>query len=96
MSRGRRSYPAWLWVPVGIGALFVLLPIISIVVHVDWAHFLRLIGSPSSVAALRLSLETAAMSTALHAMWKLPLTPHAPTCPPTFRLIRNIERSTPP
>lgn len=62
---GRRSYPGWLWLPVGIGALFVLLPLAAIAVHVDWGHFLRLIGSVSSLDALGLSVETALMSTAV-------------------------------
>lgn len=73
MSAGRRAYPGWLWVPVGVGALFVVLPLAAIVLHVDWAHFLRLVGSQASVAALRLSLETAAMSTVVCIVLGVPM-----------------------
>jgi molybdate transport system permease protein len=52
-------------VPVGIAALFVLLPLAAIAAHVDWPHFLGLIGSASSLDALRLSLGSALLSTAV-------------------------------
>ncbi|MFC4242272.1 ABC transporter permease [Gryllotalpicola reticulitermitis] len=73
MSPGGRTYPGWLWVPVGVGALFVLLPLAAIVTHVDWAHFVRLITSQASVAALVLSLETAAMSTVICVVLGVPM-----------------------
>ena len=65
MRPARRSYPGWLWVPVGVAALFVLLPLAAIAAHVDWAHFLGLIGSASSLDALRLSVGSALLSTAV-------------------------------
>ncbi|GAA4159631.1 ABC transporter permease [Gryllotalpicola daejeonensis] len=72
-EHGRRAYPAWLWIPAGLGALFVLLPLIAIVVHVDWPHFGGLITSESSLAALRLSIQTALMSTAICVVLGVPM-----------------------
>ncbi len=71
--RGRRAYPLWLWVPAGIGGLFVLVPLAAIVSHVDWPHFLQLIGSASSLVALRLSIETALISTAICLLLGVPM-----------------------
>jgi len=73
VTRARRAYPAWLWVPVGLGALFVLLPLAAIVARVDWAHFLGLIGSQASLDALRLSVVTALISTALCVLLGVPM-----------------------
>jgi molybdate transport system permease protein len=70
---GRRSYPAWLWIPAGIGALFVLLPLVAIVAHVDWPRFGRLITSTSSLDALRLSVETALLSTLVCVVLGVPM-----------------------
>jgi molybdate transport system permease protein len=70
---GRRGYPAWLWIPAGLGAVFVLLPLIAIATHVDWPRFGQLLGSPSSLAALRLSLQTALLSTALCVLLGVPM-----------------------
>ncbi|HEY0249629.1 MAG TPA: ABC transporter permease [Gryllotalpicola sp.] len=71
--RGRRAYPAWLWVPAGIGAVFVLLPLLAIVTHVDWPHFVQLITSVPSLAALRLSIETALIATAICLVLGVPM-----------------------
>lgn len=68
----RRSYPGWLWAPVGIAALFVLLPLAAIVAHVDWPRFLTLIGSPSSLDALRLSVVSALLSTGVCVLLGVP------------------------
>ncbi|WP_022882509.1 ABC transporter permease [Gryllotalpicola ginsengisoli] len=70
---GARPFPAWLWAPAGLGAVFVLLPLAAVVVRVDWARFPALIGSTSSLTALRLSLETALMSTALCLLLGVPM-----------------------
>lgn len=57
--------PAWIYLPAGIGALFVVVPLVAILVRIDWAHFLPLVTSESARAALTLSMKTAAASTAL-------------------------------
>ncbi|MDQ4490117.1 ABC transporter permease [Sinomonas sp. ASV486] len=51
-----------MWVPAAVGALFVVVPLVGILARVDWAHFASLVTSGSSLAALRLSLETAVAS----------------------------------
>ena len=42
-SGGYASVPRWVVGVATIGALFILLPLVGIVTHVDWAHFLSLI-----------------------------------------------------
>lgn len=66
---GRRSrarvysgLPRWIYVPAAIGALFVALPLVAMIVRMDWSRFGELIVSPSSMAALTLSLETSLAS----------------------------------
>lgn len=61
----RRVYsglPRWIYVPAAIGALFIGLPLVAMVVRMDWARFAELIASPSSLAALVLSLQTSLAS----------------------------------
>lgn len=65
--------PAWILVVAGIGALFVLLPIVAMVTRVDWADFFSLITSPSSVDALLLSLRTSVTATAVCLVLGIPM-----------------------
>ena len=65
--------PGWVFVPAGIGALFVLLPLAAILARVRWSHFLQLVTSESSVAALGLSLRTSATSTLLCVLFGVPM-----------------------
>lgn len=62
-SRGYTGIPRWVYAPAAVGLLFVAVPFIGILARVDWAHFVPLITSESSLAALRLSLVTALAST---------------------------------
>lgn len=55
--------PAWIYLPASAGALFVITPLIAILSRIDWPHFIPLITSESSRAALLLSLKTASAST---------------------------------
>lgn len=74
MSRTRGvGLPRWVYVPAGIGAAFVLLPLVAIVLKVDWANFGALITSESSRDALLLSLRTSAASTALCVLVGVPM-----------------------
>jgi len=57
------ALPRWVFVPAGLGALLVAVPLLAIVVRVPWSQFLALITSESSVDALLLSLRTATAST---------------------------------
>jgi molybdate transport system permease protein len=65
--------PTWIYVPAVVGALFVIVPLVAILLKIDWAHFIPLITSESSRAALVLSLKTAAASTALCVLIGVPM-----------------------
>lgn len=65
--------PRWLYVPAALGAAFVLLPVVAIVVRVDWADFGSLITSEASQDALWLSLRTSALSTLLCILFGTPM-----------------------
>jgi molybdate transport system permease protein len=55
--------PGWVFLPAALGVLFVLLPLVALTTRIDWARFGELITSPSSLAALRLSLLTSSLAT---------------------------------
>lgn len=65
--------PRWVFVPAAVGAALVLLPLVAIVVRVPWSRFLGLVSSPSSLAALQLSLQTSAVSTAACVLFGVPM-----------------------
>jgi molybdate transport system permease protein len=65
--------PVWIYLPAAIGALFVIVPLVAILLKIDWAHFIPLITSESSRAALVLSLKTAAASTAVCVLIGVPM-----------------------
>jgi molybdate transport system permease protein len=67
------ALPRWIYLPAAIGAVFVVLPLVAVVVKVDWTRFWTLIASDSSTAALLLSLKTAAASTLLCVLLGVPL-----------------------
>jgi molybdate transport system permease protein len=56
-----------------VGAAFVLLPLVAMVLRVNWAEFVPLITSESSVAALLLSLRTSLAATALCVIFGVPM-----------------------
>lgn len=56
-----------------LGALLVLLPLAAMVFRVDWADFVALITSESSVAALWLSLRTSLAATLLCIVFGVPM-----------------------
>lgn len=71
-----RSYlavPWWVVAPAVLGSLFILLPVLGMVLRVDFGNFWTLISSESAVAALWLSLRTATASTALCVVFGAPL-----------------------
>ncbi|BBZ34756.1 molybdate ABC transporter permease [Mycolicibacterium confluentis] len=65
--------PAWVYGPALLGALFVIVPLIAILLRIDWAHFIPLVTSESSRAALVLSLKTAAASTVVCVLLGVPM-----------------------
>ncbi len=68
-----KGIPRWVYVPAGLGAAFVVLPLVALTLRVDWTRFAALITSPSSVDALRLSLVTSATATALCLLLGVPM-----------------------
>jgi molybdate transport system permease protein len=65
--------PGWVFVPAGAGALFIVLPLAAMISRVEWTHFIDLITSASSLAALELSLRTSAVSTLLCLVFGVPM-----------------------
>lgn len=65
--------PRWIYLPAAVGALFVITPLLAILLRIDWPHFIPLVTSESSRAALVLSLQTAAASTALCVLLGVPM-----------------------
>jgi molybdate transport system permease protein len=83
--------PRWVVVIAAIGAAFVLLPLVAIVLRVDWADFGALVTSESSIAALGLSLRTSLIATALCVLFGVPLAlVLARTRFPGQRLLRSL------
>lgn len=83
--------PGWIFLPAAAGAVFVLLPLAAIITRVQWSHFLTLITSESSLAALTLSLRTSAASTLLCVMFGVPMaTVLARTSFPGQQLLRSL------
>ncbi|MER7557484.1 ABC transporter permease [Nocardioides sp. NPDC126508] len=65
--------PRWLWLPAGLAAAFVIVPLAAIILRVDLASLPALITSPSALEALWLSLRTAVASTVLCIVLGVPL-----------------------
>ena len=69
----RLDLPGWIFVPAAVGAVFVVLPLVAILLRIDWADFVPLVTSESSRTALMLSLKTAAISTMLCVVFGVPM-----------------------
>jgi molybdate transport system permease protein len=65
--------PGLLWVPAAGAFALIALPVIGLVLRADWARMPELLLSESALAALRLSLETAGISTVLCIVFGGPL-----------------------
>jgi molybdate transport system permease protein len=53
--------------------VFVVLPLVAMISRVDWPRFVELITSPSSLAALKLSVQTSTASTLLCLLFGVPM-----------------------
>lgn len=71
--RGPATPPLWVLLPGALGAAFVVLPLVGMLTRVHWSTLPALLTSPASVAALGLSLRTAAASTMLVIVLGVPL-----------------------
>lgn len=65
--------PGWAIVPAAIGALLVLVPVVSMAARVDWPGLPALLSRESSLTALWLSLRTALASTVVCLILGIPL-----------------------
>lgn len=68
-----RIVPRWLFVPAGLGIIFLLLPIIGLISQISWSNFPALIFADTAIDALRLSIRTSATATAIVVAIGIPL-----------------------
>lgn len=65
--------PRWLVTIAAAGAVLVLVPLLAMLLRVDWADFVPLVTSESSLDALALSLRTSLTATALCVVLGVPM-----------------------
>jgi len=65
--------PGWVFLPAVLGGVFIVLPLVAMLVRVQWSQFWELITSESSIAALWLSLKTSTASTILVVLLGTPM-----------------------
>ena len=86
-----RTLPRWVWLPAGVGAALVLLPLAGLAARVPWRSSAGLVTSPASRDALVLSLQTAAASTLLCVVLGVPMALVLARAPfPGLRLVRSL------
>ncbi|MTD16994.1 molybdate ABC transporter permease subunit [Nakamurella sp. YIM 132087] len=73
MRRPRSQVPRVLYIPATIGALFLLLPLVALLVRADWPALPSAITSGPALRALRLSLETALAATVVCLILGIPM-----------------------
>ena len=90
-SRAASTLPRPLWVPAAVAFALIALPVVGLALRADWPRLPALLVSESSLAALRLSLLTAAISTALCIVFGGPLAVVlARGRVPGLRLLRSV------
>lgn len=74
-SRGLHAarFPSWLYLPAGLGAALLVLPLIALLARLDWAGVPAAVSSPAALEALGLSLTTASIATAICVVLGVPL-----------------------
>ncbi len=71
--------------------MLVILPLVAMISRVDWSRFVELITAPSSLAALKLSLQTSTVSTLLCLVFGVPMAlVLARTRFPGMRVVRSL------
>ncbi len=86
-----RRIPPVLFLPAVLGLLFLVLPLVGLLVRAPWASVGRLLAAPGSLTALRLSLVTATLATALSLLLGVPLAWLLARVPfPGRRLVRAL------
>lgn len=87
----RIGLPGVLWIPASVAFGLILLPVVGLILRTPWPRFIELITSDSAIAALSLSLRTAAVSTLLCVLLGGPLAVVlARAALPGNRLIRSV------
>ncbi|WP_030175171.1 MULTISPECIES: ABC transporter permease [Actinomycetes] len=88
---GLKAVPAWLYVPAALGIALVMLPPVALAVNTPWDDFWDNITSESSVDALALSVQTAAISTVLCIVLGVPMSVvFARRGGSTVRVVRSV------
>lgn len=65
--------PRWIYLPAAAGVAFLALPLVALIVKVDWRRYWSLISSPESIDALELSARTCLASTAACVVLGVPM-----------------------
>ncbi|TIH32717.1 ABC transporter permease [Subtercola vilae] len=90
-SSGYAGVPRWVLAIAIIGALFVVLPLVAMVVRVNWGQLIPLITSKESTDALLLSLRTSGAATLLCIIVGVPMAlVLARTRFPGQRIVRSL------
>ncbi len=71
--RRRGRVPAALLIPAGLGLLFLVLPLAGLVIRAPWTTLPQRLTEPGALTALRLSVQTATLATALCLLLGVPL-----------------------
>ncbi|MET7947024.1 molybdate ABC transporter permease subunit [Micromonospora sp. NPDC005324] len=71
--RRRGRVPAALLIPAGLGLLFLVLPLAGLLVRAPWTTLPERLTEPGALTALRLSVQTATLATALCLLLGVPL-----------------------
>jgi len=91
VTRRGVGLPRVLWVPAALAFAIIALPVVGLVLKANWARMPELLVSDSALDALRLSLETAAISTALCIVLGGPLAAVlARGNPPALPILRSV------
>jgi molybdate transport system permease protein len=92
MNRGVRRRPLLgLLIPAAVGVLFIALPLIGLLAHVDWNNLPSQLVSADVLTALRLSLECSLIAVAISIVIGVPLAYLlARTLMPGRRLVRAL------
>lgn len=69
----RAAIPSWVFIPAVLAAALLLLPLVALVLRVDWAVVPETLRDPATLSALGLSLFTAAIATVLCVLLGVPL-----------------------
>ncbi|MET8266315.1 molybdate ABC transporter permease subunit [Micromonospora arida] len=71
--RRRGRVPAALLIPAGLGLLFLVLPLAGLLIRAPWTTLPQRLTEPGALTALRLSVQTATVATALCLLLGVPL-----------------------